>query len=113
MFRKALEKSEVPIGKMKKVEFDGQEILIVNVEGHYYAMGNKCTHAGGDLSKGTLVGNIVTCPECKNGASFDVTTGKAVTRPKLLFFQIKIKDVPTFEVKENGKDIFIKTSTKN
>ena len=53
--------SEIPVGKMKMVKFLDREILIANVNGNYYAIGNKCTHAGGDLSQSTLEGNVVTC----------------------------------------------------
>ena len=55
-FVKVAETAEVPAGKMKMVTVDGKEILIANVEGKYYAMGNKCTHRGGHLSKGSLSG---------------------------------------------------------
>jgi nitrite reductase/ring-hydroxylating ferredoxin subunit len=53
-FVKGAEKSEISIGKMKKITLNGKEILIANVGGNYLAIGNKCTHAGGDLSKGSL-----------------------------------------------------------
>jgi len=56
-------KAEIPIGKMKMVKFLDREILIANVNGNYYAIGNKCTHANGDLSQGILEGNVVTCPK--------------------------------------------------
>jgi nitrite reductase/ring-hydroxylating ferredoxin subunit len=35
--------SEIPIGKMKKVVVQGKEILVANVNGIYYAIGNVCT----------------------------------------------------------------------
>ncbi|MEM2936185.1 MAG: Rieske 2Fe-2S domain-containing protein, partial [Candidatus Bathyarchaeia archaeon] len=59
---KVAETSEVPVGKMKMVKLEGKEVLIANVDGNYYAIGDRCTHAGGDLSKGYLSGNIITCP---------------------------------------------------
>ena len=74
-------KTEIPIGKMKKVSFLDREILIANVNGNYYAIGNKCTHTGGDLSQGILEGNVVICP--KHNSKFDVTTGKVVAPPKV------------------------------
>jgi len=72
-----------------------------NVNGSYYAMGNKCTHAGGDLSKGTLNGTPVTCP--KYNAKFDVTTGKVIALPKVGFFHPKIQDEPSYTVKVENK----------
>ena len=98
---KVAETAEVPPGKMKKVTVDGKEILIANVEGKYYAMGNKSTHRGGDLSKGSLSGKVVKCS--RHGAKFDVTTGEVVAGPAK-------KSEPTFEAKVEGKNILIKKS---
>jgi 3-phenylpropionate/trans-cinnamate dioxygenase ferredoxin subunit len=106
-FVKVGETSEIPAGKMKKVTINGEEILVANVNGKYYAIGNRCTHHEGDLSQGSLEGNTVTCP--KRRAKFDVTTGKVVLSPKLLFFNLKIKDEPFYQAKVEGKDVLVKT----
>lgn len=74
------DKSEIPIGKTKKVAAQDIEILVANVNGSFYAIGNMCTHASGDHSQGTLEGNIITCP--KHKSKFDVTTGKVVSPPQ-------------------------------
>jgi nitrite reductase/ring-hydroxylating ferredoxin subunit len=100
-FVKVAETAEVPPGKMKKVTVDGKEILIANVEGKYYAMGSKCTHRGGDLSRGSLSGKVVKCS--RHGAKFDVTTGEVAAGPAK-------KSEPTFEAKVEGKNIMIKKS---
>ncbi len=98
--------TEIPVGKMKAVKLESKEILIVNVNGNYFAIGSKCTHAGGDLSKGTLEGNIVTCP--KHNAKFDVTTGKVVSHPKVALFHPKANDEPTYQVKVENENILVK-----
>ena len=100
-FAQVAETTEVPSGSMKKVTVDGKEILVANVEGTYYAIVNKCTHRGGDLSKGSLSGKIVKCP--RHSAKFDVTTGKVEAGPA------KTPE-PTFEVKVEGKNILLKKS---
>jgi nitrite reductase/ring-hydroxylating ferredoxin subunit len=105
-FVKVAETSEIPAGKMKVIKVEEKEILMTNVDGNYYAIANRCTHAGGELSKGSLEGNIVTCP--KHGAKFDVTTGKVVSGPKVLFMHPKIKDESSYEVKVEGKDVLLK-----
>jgi len=105
-FVKVTEASEIPTGTMKKITINGKEILIANVNGTYYAIGNYCTHKSGDLSQGTLEASIVTCP--KHKAKFDVTTGKVISGPKLLFSP-KISDEPSYQVKVEGKDILVKT----
>ena len=80
VFEKVAETQEISPGQMKAVKFGAEEVLLANVNGIYYAIGNVCTHERGNLSKGTLQGNIVTCP--KHKAQFDVTTGTVVSPPK-------------------------------
>ncbi len=100
-FVKVAETAEVPPGKTKKVTVDGEEILIANVEGKYYAMRNKCTHRGGDLSKGSLSGKVVKCP--RHGAKFDVTTGEVAAGPAK-------ESEPTYEAKVEGKNVMLRKS---
>lgn len=107
-FVKVAETSEIPSGKMKMVKIEDKEVLIANVNGNYYAIANRCTHKNGDLSKGSLDSNIVTCP--LHGSRFDVTTGKAVSGPKIAFFRAKTNDESSFEVKIEGNDVMLKTS---
>jgi 3-phenylpropionate/trans-cinnamate dioxygenase ferredoxin subunit len=102
---KVAETSEIPLGQMKAVKIDEKEVLIANVNGVYYAIGNICTHMGGNLSKGMLEGNTVTCPRHKS--KFDVTTGKVVSGPKIPLMHPKIKDEPTYVVKVEGNDILL------
>jgi 3-phenylpropionate/trans-cinnamate dioxygenase ferredoxin component len=87
---------ELGPGIIKGVTISGKDILITTINGHYYAIGGKCTHAGGNLSKGELNGNIVICP--RHGSKFDVTTGKNVGGPAQ-------KDEPVYQVKIQGNSI--------
>ncbi len=105
VFVKIAETSEIPSGQTKAFKIAEKEILIANTNGVYYAIGNVCTHMGGDLSKGTLEGNVVTCP--KHRAKFDVTTGKVVSGPKVALMHPKIKDQPTYAIKVEGKDLLL------
>ncbi|MBM5805423.1 MAG: Rieske (2Fe-2S) protein [Candidatus Verstraetearchaeota archaeon] len=105
-FVKVAEIQEIPVGTMKMVKLGEKEILIVNIGGKFYAIGNKCTHMGGDLSRGRLEGNMVTCP--RHGAKFDVTTGKSIAGPKIGFLRVKTGDEPAYEVKVEGNDILLK-----
>ena len=101
------ESSEVPAGKMKMFKVGEKEYLVANVNGNYYAIGNRCTHANADLSQGSLEGNIVTCP--KHKSKIDVTTGKVVSGPKMLFIHPKISDVPSYETKVEGNALLLKS----
>jgi len=105
-FVKVGESSEVSVGKMKRFMVDAQEVLVANVNGAFFAIGNRCTHANGDLSQGSLEGNTVTCPRHK--AKFDVTSGKVISGPKVPLIHPKINDEPSYEVKIDGDAILIK-----
>lgn len=59
-FTKVAKTPEVPAGKMKMVKVYKIEVLIANIGGKYYAIGNRWTHAGGSLSEGSLKDNVVT-----------------------------------------------------
>ncbi len=99
-------KSDIAIGTMKKVTLNDKQILIANVNGNYYAIGSECTHYGGDLSQGTLKGNIVTCPNHKS--KFDVTTGKVVSPPTEALGHPDIDDEPQYSIKVENENIMAK-----
>jgi len=104
-FERVAGTSEIAPGGMKKVTVKGQNILIVNVNGSYHAMGSVCTHMKGNLSLGTLEGDTITCP--KHGQKFDVTTGKSVQGPKVAFIKMKGKDEQRYELRVEGNDILV------
>ena len=104
-FTKVAETSEIPVGKMKMVRINDEEVLIANVNGSFYAIANSCTHRGGGLSEGSLEGSIVTCPI--HGSRFDVTTGKSIFGPKTLFSRGKTGDATSYELRVDGEDILL------
>lgn len=91
--------ADFPVGSLKKVSVDGEDVLVANVGGTLHAIGGKCTHRGGPLAEGELEGNIVTCPW--HGGQFDVTTGKVVSPPPL-------KDEVPYDVRIEGADVLLK-----
>lgn len=104
-YTRAARASEIPVGSMKMVMVAGKEILISNVNGKHYAIPNRCTHNNGDLSKGILEGNFVTCP--KHGQRFDLTTGRSIQGPKVSILKLKGKDTSQFATKLEGDDLLI------
>ncbi len=102
---KVAEVAEIPTGNMKMVKIGEKEVLVVNVNGKFFAIPNRCTHANGDLSQGTLETNVVTCP--RHGSQFDVTSGKSLRGPKIGFLKLNTKDQPTFKVKVEVNDILV------
>ena len=109
----------IPVGTMKVVMVDDREVLIVNVQGEYYALSNKCPHAGGPLSEGKLARHIITC--LKHGAEIDVTTGKIVLEEddddddeveekeekEVRLLNFRGKDERIYKIKIEGQDIFV------
>ena len=100
-FYEVAKTNDIPEGTMKAVLIQDKEIVVVNYDGNYYAINRRCTHMGGDLSKGKLEGKIVTCP--RHGSRFDVTTGVSISGPRIGFLKLKTKNEPSYQVKvDNG-----------
>ncbi len=92
---KLVSKADLAPDTMKAINVEGKPILLVNLDGIYYAIGNICTHMGCPLSKGTLKGENIEC-EC-HGSTFQVKTGKVVRGPAQ-------KPEPFYSVRvENGQ----------
>ncbi|HTJ25906.1 MAG TPA: non-heme iron oxygenase ferredoxin subunit [Candidatus Limnocylindria bacterium] len=89
---------DIPSGTTKRVEVDGVEVLLCNVDGEIYAVEDVCTHDGGPLDQGRLDGCRIMCP--RHGAIFDVATGAALTLPAIV-------PLPTYDVRVEGDDIFV------
>ena len=97
MYVKVAKTTDIPQGTMKHFEIEGNEYLVANVDGNYYAINNRCPHFQARLSEGTLNSRILTCP--RHHASFDVTTGKSKT--------LHTSDATAFQVKVEGDDLLI------
>lgn len=91
--------SEMPPGKLNKVSVNGKEVLVVNLDGNYFAMDDTCTHSGASLSEGQLDGSTVTCPW--HGSTWDCKTGK------LEKFPAKINDLKSYKVLVESDNIFL------
>jgi nitrite reductase/ring-hydroxylating ferredoxin subunit/uncharacterized membrane protein len=76
--------NELKVGQMKLLRFVDPEqgerrIVIARAEDGYTAFEDRCTHKGGPLSDGALVGNAVQCPW--HGSQFDVFSGQVKAGP--------------------------------
>ena len=80
----------------KLVDAGGRSLAVFRVGTSYYAIDNTCTHRGGPLAEGTLVGEEVICPW--HGAHFNVKTGAVCAPPAR-------EGVKSFAVRVNGNDL--------
>jgi nitrite reductase/ring-hydroxylating ferredoxin subunit len=70
-FIKVSKVGDIAPGEARGVEAGGERIALFNIDGTFYAIDDTCTHRGGPLSGGMVMGAEVTCPW--HGAVFDVT----------------------------------------
>ncbi len=84
---------DIPQGGFKSVEVNGENVILADVEGRFYAIEDYCTHTGCPLNSGTLKGNVITCSY--HSSKFDVTTGKVLSGPAnkpLKTYKVIVKD---------------------
>ena len=98
LFIKVSEVDAVPPGKMRQVEVAGKRILLANVDGHFYATDDTCTHEDASLSTGFLKGEWVKCP--LHGSRFNARNGEVVDEPA----DVNLK---TYAVRIDGNDVWL------
>jgi 3-phenylpropionate/trans-cinnamate dioxygenase ferredoxin subunit len=64
---------------LKAIIVEGKSLLLANINGTYYAIGNVCTHRRCPLSNGVLKGDAVECA-C-HGSVFNLKTGEVLRGP--------------------------------
>jgi len=90
--------AELPNGGRLFVDLGDKPIVIFNIAGQYFAIGDVCTHDDGPLGDGLLEHHNIVCP--RHGAEFDVRTGKAVAMPAVV-------DIPAYPVQVRDGNIFV------
>lgn len=78
-FFEACRLDDLPPGKVRTVEIDGEPVCLVNAGGTVCAVGDICPHAWVSLGGGTLDGFALKCPG--HAAHFDVRTGAVLDGP--------------------------------
>jgi 3-phenylpropionate/trans-cinnamate dioxygenase ferredoxin subunit len=97
----AAELADLDDGVPAAVEVVGTPVCLVR-EGHrIHALLDICSHQDYPLSQGEVSGNTLEC--CVHGASFDLTTGSALTLPAT-------EPVPDYPVRVCEGEVFVRVS---
>lgn len=70
---------DIPNGQREVFDLDSMSILLLNIDGHYYAIENLCSHDEYELADGEIIEGCIACP--KHGARFDLVSGAAKRAP--------------------------------
>jgi 3-phenylpropionate/trans-cinnamate dioxygenase ferredoxin component len=90
--------SELPNGERLFVDLGDKPIVIFNIGGQFFAIGDVCTHDDGPLGDGAIEGDNIVCP--RHGGEFEIRTGKAVQLPVVV-------DIPAYPVQVKDGNIFV------
>ena len=82
--------ADLPAGERIFIEAAGRSIVIFNLAGNLYAIGDVCSHDNGPVGDGDIEEHEIICP--RHGARFDIRTGKATSLPAVV-------DIPSYPVR--------------
>lgn len=96
--------AELADGQMMSAEIAGHSIVVGRSSDGVFAFDNHCTHRGGPLADGALVGCTVQCPW--HGSQFDIKSGRVVAPPaqsKVATYLVQVRGGEVY-VHQPGKD---------
>jgi 3-phenylpropionate/trans-cinnamate dioxygenase ferredoxin subunit len=97
-FVKVATRGELPDGGKKVLDIEGRAVALFHVGDRYYAIDDVCTHDGGPLAEGELIGCEIQCP--RHGARFDLNSGRPLCMPA-------IEPVTVHTVDVRGDDVYV------
>lgn len=95
--------ADVPEGGMIGGHVGDVNVLLARQNGELFALSAKCTHYGGPLNKGLIVGETVRCPW--HHACFSLRSGEALAAPALnpvACWKVEVQDERVY-VRERAK----------
>jgi len=71
--------SEIGSQQAKRVQLGDMPVALFNLEGHFYALADRCPHGNASLSEGWIENGEVECP--LHQARFAIATGQVLCAP--------------------------------
>jgi 3-phenylpropionate/trans-cinnamate dioxygenase ferredoxin subunit len=92
--------ADVRPGTAARFDIVGHSLCVVNVEEHWYVIGDVCSHGNYSLSQGDVWEDDreIECP--KHGSVFSLETGEPQSLPAT-------KSVPVYLVRVEGDDVIV------
>lgn len=89
-FLEIIPEDQLPQGERIFIEIEGKAIVIFNLAGKLFAIGDVCSHDNGPVGDGEIEEDEIICP--RHGARFDIRTGKVTSLPAVV-------DIPAYPVR--------------
>ena len=71
--------NEFPEGERLFLQIEDQPIVIFKIAGEFLATGDICSHDGGEIGDGEIIGEEIVC--ARHGARFNIRSGEAMSLP--------------------------------
>lgn len=71
--------SDVPNFGKKVVSLNGQDVVLVNIKGEFFACENECPHQGSPMHSAIVKDGYISCP--RHGYRFDLKSGRCLDNP--------------------------------
>ena len=98
-FSKGIPANSMQDGKPLAGKVGDEDAVLVRRGEEFFAIGATCTHYGGPLAEGLVVGDQLRCPW--HHACFNLRTGEALRAPAL-------DPVPCWRVERDGNTVFVR-----
>lgn len=96
---KGIKVDRVSDGVMVEGKVGDEEVLLTRRGSEFVAIGAHCTHYGGPLAKGLIVGDEIRCP--LHHACFSLKTGEVLRNPAF-------DPIPCWRVEQVGDTLFVR-----
>ena len=83
---------------MMLANIKGERVVVGKCSEGIIAIADRCTHKGGSLADGVLIGCAVQCPW--HGSQFNVKNGHVITGPAK-------REIKTYETRIEGGEVFV------